>query len=68
VKKPELARSLSSLNQFIEMKERAGRERATLGVVFNQNRVDSDLLSIFSRNLGEFSAYAEGFRSSADEA
>ncbi|XXE62163.1 methyl-accepting chemotaxis protein [Pseudomonas sp. R1-7] len=68
VKKPELARSLSSLNQFIEMKERAGRERATLGVVFNQNRVDSDLLSIFSRNLGEFSAYAEAFRSSADAA
>jgi methyl-accepting chemotaxis protein len=68
VEKPELARSLSSLNQFIEMKERAGRERATLGVVFNQNRVDSDLLSTFSRNLGEFSAYAEGFRGSADEA
>ncbi len=68
VEKPELARSLSSLNQFIEMKERAGRERATLGVVFNQNRVDSELLSTFSRNLGEFSAYAEGFRGSADEA
>ena len=60
VKDPTLSRALSSLNQFIEMKERAGRERAMLGVVFNQDRFDADLLSTFSRNLGEFTAYSEG--------
>ncbi|UUD65366.1 methyl-accepting chemotaxis protein [Pseudomonas seleniipraecipitans] len=65
---PSLARALSSLNQFIEMKERAGRERAMLGVVFNQDRFDADLLSTFSRNLGEFSAYSEGFRRNASAA
>ena len=47
------------------MKERAGRERAMLGVVFNQDRFDADLLSTFSRNLGEFTAYSEGFRRNA---
>nr|WP_288467008.1 methyl-accepting chemotaxis protein [uncultured Pseudomonas sp.] len=65
VKDPILSRALSSLNQFIEMKERAGRERAMLGVVFNQDRFDADLLSTFSRNLGEFTAYSEGFRRNA---
>ena len=65
VKDPTLSRALSSLNQFIEMKERAGRERAMLGVVFNQDRFDADLLSTFSRNLGEFTAYSEGFRRNA---
>lgn len=68
VNEPSLARALSSLNEFIEMKERAGRERAMLGVVFNQDRFDSDLLSAFSRNLGEFSAYSEAFRRNASEA
>lgn len=61
-----LARALGGLNQFIEMKERAGRERAMLGVVFNQDRFDAPLLASFSRNLGEFSAYMDGFRRSAD--
>lgn len=65
VKDPTLSRALSSLNQFIEMKERAGRERANLGVVFSQDRFDADLLSTFSRNLGEFNAYSEGFRRNA---
>ena len=64
---PELARLLGSLNQFIEMKERAGRERAMLAVVFNQDRFDAALLSTFSRNLGEFSAYMESFKRSASE-
>ncbi|MCH2341009.1 methyl-accepting chemotaxis protein [Pseudomonas sp. NPDC047963] len=63
-----LARALGSLNQFIEMKERAGRERAMLGVVFAQDRFDAPLLASFSRNLGEFSAYMEGFRRAAAEA
>ncbi|MGE6992397.1 methyl-accepting chemotaxis protein [Pseudomonas sp. NPDC047961] len=62
-----LARALGGLNQFIEMKERAGRERAMLGVVFAQGRFDAPLLASFSRNLGEFSAYMEGFRRAAAE-
>ena len=41
----------TSLNQLIELKERAGRERAMLGVVFNQDRFDAALLAGFSRNL-----------------
>ncbi|WP_028239848.1 methyl-accepting chemotaxis protein [Stutzerimonas azotifigens] len=63
----ELSRLLGSLNQFIEMKERAGRERAMLGVVFNQDRFDAALLSAFSRNLGEFSAYLDSFERAASE-
>lgn len=61
-----LARALGGLNQFIEMKERAGRERAMLGVVFNQGHFDAPMLASFSRNLGEFSAYMDGFRRTAD--
>ncbi|MCQ4291616.1 MULTISPECIES: methyl-accepting chemotaxis protein [Stutzerimonas stutzeri subgroup] len=62
-----LARALGGLNQFVEMKERAGRERALLGVVFGQDRFDAALLASFSRNLGEFSAYMDGFRRAASE-
>ncbi len=58
----ELAWELNSLNQLVELKERAGRERAMLGVVFNQDRFDAALLSSFSRNLGEYSAYLESFQ------
>ncbi|WP_204347660.1 nitrate- and nitrite sensing domain-containing protein, partial [Rhizobium laguerreae] len=51
-----IVHALNALNQFIEMKERAGRERVVLGLVFSQDRFDETLLSRFSRNLGEFSA------------
>ncbi len=61
----QLSEALGSLNQFIEMKERAGRERATLGVVFDQDHFDAGLLASFSGNLGEFSAYLENFRRAA---
>ncbi|WP_122859106.1 methyl-accepting chemotaxis protein, partial [Pseudomonas viridiflava] len=50
------------LNQFVDMKERAGRERVLLGLAFNQNRFDAALLSRFSRNLGEFSGYFEAYQ------
>ncbi|WP_415639615.1 methyl-accepting chemotaxis protein [Pseudomonas floridensis] len=62
-----LVHALAALNQFIEMKERAGRERFILGIAFTQDRFDSALLSRFSRNLGEFSAYSDGFRRKAAE-
>ncbi|WP_406643074.1 nitrate- and nitrite sensing domain-containing protein [Pseudomonas californiensis] len=62
-----LIHALAALNQFIEMKERAGRERFILGIVFTQDRFDAALLSRFSRNLGEFSAYSDGFRRQASE-
>ncbi|WP_275545863.1 methyl-accepting chemotaxis protein [Pseudomonas sp. Marseille-Q0931] len=61
VDNPQILRALGSLNQFVEMKERAGRERMLLGLVFNQNLFDAALLSRFSRNLGEFSAYLDAF-------
>ncbi|WP_024694852.1 methyl-accepting chemotaxis protein [Pseudomonas syringae] len=59
---PEILRALSSLNQFVDMKERSGRERVLLGLAFNQNRFDAPLLSRFSRNMGEFSGYFEAFQ------
>ncbi|MBA1228612.1 methyl-accepting chemotaxis protein [Pseudomonas viridiflava] len=62
-----LVHALSALNQFIEMKERAGRERFILGIAFTQDRFDAALLSRFSRNLGEFLAYSDGFRRKASE-
>ncbi len=62
IEDPEILRALSSLNQFVDMKERAGRERVLLVQAFNQNRFDAPLLSRFSRNLGEFSGYLEAFQ------
>lgn len=62
-----LSRALGGLNQFIEMKERAGRERAILAGVFSQDRFAPDSLASFTRNLGEFSAYSDGFRRTASE-
>ena len=67
VEDASLARALGALNQFIEMKERAGRERAILGGVFGQDRFDANSLASFTRNLGEFSAYSDGFRRAASE-
>jgi len=60
--------ALGALNQFIEMKERAGRERVVLGLVFAQGHFDEALLSRFSRNLGEFGAYYDAFRRKAPAA
>jgi methyl-accepting chemotaxis protein len=60
-----VVQALSALNQYIELKERAGRERVLLGLAFNQDRFDAALLSRFSQNLGEFSAFAEGLRRKA---
>jgi methyl-accepting chemotaxis protein len=60
--------ALNALNQFIELKERAGRERVILGLAFNQGHFDAALLSRFSRNLGEFTAYAESFERKAPAA
>ena len=57
----ELLRLLSALNEFVEMKERAGRERALLGMAFAQNSVNVELLTRFSKNLGEFGVYLDAF-------
>lgn len=62
IEDPEILRGLSSLNQFVDMKEHSGRERVLLGLAFNQNRFDAPLLSRFSRNMGEFSGYFEAFQ------
>lgn len=62
IEDPEILRGLSSLNQFVDMKERSGRERLLLSLAFNQNRFDAPLLSRFSRNMGEFSGYFEAFQ------
>lgn len=56
-----MARQLNLLNQFIEMKERAGRERAILGLAFSRNSFTPELLTRFTNNLGAFNAYEENF-------
>ncbi|MDR6354207.1 uncharacterized protein YukE [Pseudomonas psychrotolerans] len=68
VEDPAILRALGALNLFVEMKERAGRERVLLGLAFNQNRFEAALLSRFARNLGEFSAYADAFQRKATPA
>jgi len=54
-----MAGQLAVMNQLMEMIERAGRERALLGLVFSQQQFDSDLLSRVSTNLGAFKAFQE---------
>jgi len=54
-----LSRSLATLNKLIETKERAGRERAILGIVFSQSRFTEQTLTTFANNLGAYRAYAE---------
>jgi methyl-accepting chemotaxis protein len=68
VSDPRILRALGALNQFVEMKERAGRERALLGLTFSQKQLNADQLSRLSRNLGEFAAYQDAFlrRATAD--
>ncbi|VXD05174.1 Chemotaxis protein [Pseudomonas sp. 8Z] len=61
----KVQRTLNVLNQLIEMKERAGRERALLGQIFSLNQLNADLLTRLSRNLGEFSAYQAAFQRQA---
>ncbi|KRS21520.1 chemotaxis protein [Alishewanella sp. WH16-1] len=56
-----MARQLNLLNQFIEMKERAGRERAILGLAFSRDSFTPELLTRFTNNLGAFNAYEENF-------
>ncbi|MBA1257185.1 methyl-accepting chemotaxis protein [Pseudomonas oryzihabitans] len=62
VEDPAIKRALNALNLFVEMKERAGRERALLGIAFSRNRLELPLLVQIARNLGEFTAYADAFR------
>ena len=54
-----LSRSLATLNKLIETKERAGRERAILGIVFSQSRFTEQTLTTFANNLGAYRAYVE---------
>ncbi|MXS18892.1 methyl-accepting chemotaxis protein [Pseudomonas oryzihabitans] len=59
---PDIKRALSALNLLAELKERAGRERALLGIAFAKNRLELPMLVRIARNLGEFNAYADAFR------
>lgn len=62
VSEPQILRALGALNQFVEMKERAGRERALLGLAYSRNQIDAELLSRLSHNIGEFMAYQDAFQ------
>ncbi|MGE6321343.1 methyl-accepting chemotaxis protein [Pseudomonas oryzihabitans] len=62
VEDPAIKRALNALELFVEMKERAGRERALLGMAFGKNRLELPMLVQIARNLGEFTAYADAFR------
>ncbi|WP_337880230.1 methyl-accepting chemotaxis protein [Rheinheimera sp.] len=57
VSDPELLTAFIQLNQLIEMKERAGRERALLAVIFHQNGSTPESLQRFLLNLGEYQTY-----------
>ncbi|MDX5407869.1 MAG: methyl-accepting chemotaxis protein [Chromatiaceae bacterium] len=57
----DMARQLATLNQLIELKERAGRERAILGLVFSRGSFSTELLTRFSNNLGAYNAFSENF-------
>lgn len=57
----DMARELATLNQFIEMKELAGRDRALLGLVFSRGSFNSDLLTKYSDNFGAYNALTENF-------
>lgn len=63
----QIAWSLSNLTNVIEMKERAGLERAMLGAVFTLGSVDQEWLVRITRNKGEFDAFAISFRRGATE-
>lgn len=67
VNDPQLLRALGALNQFVEMKERAGRERALMGLAYSRNQIDAELLSRLSQNIGEFTAYQDAFQRRAAE-
>ena len=60
-------RSMTVLNHFTQMKERAGRERAIVGAALGQNNADAALLHRYSSNAGEFEAYFSMFRLAATE-
>ncbi|HEY9043185.1 MAG TPA: methyl-accepting chemotaxis protein, partial [Rheinheimera sp.] len=60
-------RSMTVLNHFMQMKERAGRERAIVGAALGQNNADAALLHRYSSNAGEFDAYLSMFRLVATE-
>ena len=62
----DMARQLAVMNQLMEMIERAGRERALLGLVFSQQQFDSDLLSRVSTNLGAYKAFQENVLRQSD--
>ncbi|RVU37701.1 HAMP domain-containing protein [Rheinheimera riviphila] len=64
----EMARQLGVINQLMEMIERAGRERALLGLVFTQQQADAELFAKVSANLGAFNAFADNvLRQSAND-
>ena len=52
-------RALDNYLTLMEMKERAGRERALLGGVFATGRFDPVRFAGFNRNLGEYQAFQD---------
>ena len=56
-----IVKQLAGLNQLVEMKERAGRERAILGLTFSQGSLNSQLLANLSLNLGAYNSFYENF-------
>jgi methyl-accepting chemotaxis protein len=64
----EMARQLGVINQLMEMIERAGRERALLGLVFTQQQADAELFAKVSANLGALNAFSDNvLRQSAND-
>ena len=53
-----LARQLATLNDWIELIERAGRERAMVSLAFSQDQAEPALISRIAQNQGAFMVFS----------
>lgn len=58
---PELIKSLNAYSNFLKLKERAGIERAVLGVTFTNDSFTNDMLVKFITLIAEQKSFAETF-------
>ncbi|WP_031569347.1 methyl-accepting chemotaxis protein [Rheinheimera texasensis] len=62
-----LARQLATLNDWIELIERAGRERAMVSLAFSQDQAEPALISRIAQNQGAFLVFSSRLQQSADD-
>jgi methyl-accepting chemotaxis protein len=62
-----LARQLATLNDWIELIERAGRERAMVSLAFSQDQAEPALISRIAQNQGAFLVFSSRLQQSVDD-